>query len=149
MTAPAENFREWVFDETELEDQIGYSRAVITGPWVHVAGTTGLDYHTMELPEGAVEQADQCLRNIGGALDRAGATWEDVVLVRYIFANRDDFKRCWPLFRERFHHVRPAATMFVAELATPQVLVEIEVVACKGVRGSDPLPSHSPTAVEQ
>lgn len=144
MTAPIESGRKWIFDETSLEDQLGYARAVITGPWVHVAGTTGLDYSTMELPEGALEQADQCLRNIDDVLSRAGATWEDVVLVRYIFANRDDFQLCWPLFRERFHHVRPAATMFVAELATPQVLVEIEVVACKGSRSPRP-PTERPS----
>lgn len=149
MTTVGENRREWVFDETDLEDKIGYSRAVITGPWVHVAGTTGLDYNTMELPGGAVEQADQCLRNIGHALARAGATWEDVVLVRYIFANRDDFSRCWALFRERFHDIRPAATMFVAELATPQTLVEMEVIACKGSTGSDHTSPHHPATLEQ
>lgn len=134
--------RELILDHSPFEDRIGYARAVVTGPWIHVSGTTGYDYTTLELPEGVVEQAAQCLRNIGGVLDRAGASWEDVVLVRYIFANRDDFEPCWPLFRDRFHDIRPAATMFVAELAAPDVLVEIEIVACKGLQH----PTSSPPA---
>ncbi len=124
-----------IFDETTFEERIGYARAVVTDGWVHVAGTTGLNYETYELPEGVVEQADQCLRNIGGVLSRAGTAWEDVVIVRYIFARRDDFESCWHLFRERFADVRPAATMFVAELADPRVLFEMEVVAYKGRNG--------------
>lgn len=134
MTGSGGLERQLIFDDTTFEDEIGYSRAVITGPWVHIAGTTGLDYTTLELKEGVLEQATQCLLNIGSVLERAGAAWEDVVLVRYIFAKSDDFRPCWPLFRAQFHHIRPAATMFVAELADPRVLVEIEVIACKGAQ---------------
>lgn len=122
--------RRLILDGSPFEERIGYARAVVTGPWIHISGTTGYDYKTLELPEGVVEQAAQCLENIGGVLERAGAAWEHVVMVRYIFAKLEDFEPCWPLFRERFHSIRPAATMFVAQLAAPEVLVEIEVVAC-------------------
>jgi enamine deaminase RidA (YjgF/YER057c/UK114 family) len=118
-----------IFDGTDFESKIGYSRAVITGPWVHIAGTTGLDYQSLELPEGVIEQAEQCFRNLSGVLKRADATWADVVMVRYILARRDDFSKCWPIFREYLADVRPAATMYVAELADPKVLFEMEVIA--------------------
>ncbi len=132
---PDATTRRRIFDNTDFEARIGYARAVVTGPWVHLAGTTGLDYTAWELPEGVIAQATQCLRNVEHTLQRAGAAWEDVVVVRYIFANAEDFEPCWPLFRERLGHVRPAATMFVAELANPRVLFEMEVTAYIG-RGS-------------
>lgn len=131
MTSPDVAGRQLILDNSAFEERIGYARAVVIGPWVHVSGTTGFDYTTMELADGVVDQAAQTLRNIDGVLDRAGAAREDIVSVRYIFADRDDFEPCWPLLREYFGPVRPAATMFVAELADPRVLVEIEVVACK------------------
>lgn len=127
-----ETGRRLILDNSPFEDRIGYARAVVTGPWVHISGVTGYDYEALTLPNDVVAQAAQCLRNIGGVLERAGASWEDVVQVRYIFAKREDFEPCWPLFRERFGAIRPAATMFVAELVEPNILVEIEVVACKG-----------------
>ena len=137
--------RQLILDGSPFEDRIGYARAVVTGPWVHISGTTGYDYTTLELPEDVVDQAEQCLRNIGGVLARAGAGWEHVVQVRYIFANREDFEPCWPLFRDRFGSIRPAATMLVAGLVDPKILVEIEIVACKGTT-ANPEPSDQSVA---
>jgi enamine deaminase RidA (YjgF/YER057c/UK114 family) len=38
---------------------------------VFVSGTTRFDYHTMHISEDVIEQTEQCLRNIGGALEEA------------------------------------------------------------------------------
>ena len=62
-----------------FEKAFGYSRAVVQDPFVFVAGTTGYDYATMALPEGAAEQARNCWRTIGAALGEAGASLADVV----------------------------------------------------------------------
>lgn len=64
-----------------------------------VSGTTGFDYSTMTISDHVVEQAEQCLRNIGFALSEAGCAWSDVVRVRYLLPNRADFERCWPVLR--------------------------------------------------
>ena len=112
-----------------FEEQIGYARAVVTGDHVYVSGTTGFDYLTMELAEGVVEQAEQALRNIEAALRRAGASLADVVRVRYLLPDRDDFEPCWPVLRRAFGEVRPAATMMVCGLADPRMRIEIEVDA--------------------
>ena len=53
----------------------------------------------------------------------------DVVRVRYIFPNRSDFPKCWPVLRKWFGEVRPAATMVVAGLLEESMKVEIEVTA--------------------
>ena len=53
--------RRLISSGSTFERDIGYSRAVVDGEWVFVSGTTGFDYATMTLPEGVVEQAEQCL----------------------------------------------------------------------------------------
>jgi enamine deaminase RidA (YjgF/YER057c/UK114 family) len=99
---------------------------------VHVSGTTGFDYRTMTIADGVVEQAEQCLRNIDAALREAGCTFADVVRVRYLLPDRDDFEPCWPLLRERFGPARPAATMMVCGLSDPRMRIEIEIDARRG-----------------
>lgn len=112
-----------------MEHQVGYSRAVVDGDWVHVSGTTGFDYQSMSLPDGVEAQADQALCNIEAALAEAGCTLADVVRVRYMVTDRADFEPCWPVLRARFGKVRPAATMMVCGLADERMLIEIEVTA--------------------
>lgn len=114
-----------------FEQDIGYSRAVVDGDWVFVSGTTGFDYATMTLPEGLLEQTEQCLRNIEAALRQAGAGLADVVRVHYILPDATEFPACWPVLRKYFGEVRPAATMFAAGLADPRMHIEIEVTARK------------------
>jgi enamine deaminase RidA (YjgF/YER057c/UK114 family) len=114
-----------------FEADIGYSRAVVDGDWVFVSGTTGFDYETMTIASDVREQAAQCLRNIGRALAEAGASFADVVRVRYILPDAGDFEPCWPVLREYFGEVRPAATMISAGLADPRMKIEIEVTARK------------------
>ena len=114
-----------------FEAQIGYSRAVVAGDWVFVSGTTGFDYSAMTIPEGVVEQAEQCLRNIDSALAQAGSSLADVVRVRYILPDASQFEPCWPVLRRFFGEVGPAATMLCAGLADPRMRIEIEVTALK------------------
>jgi enamine deaminase RidA (YjgF/YER057c/UK114 family) len=121
--------RRIILSGSTFEDQIGYARAVVDGDRVHVSGTTGFDYVTMTIPDGVVEQAEQCLRNVGAALAEAGCTFADVVRVRYLLPDRADFEPCWPVLRRHFAEVRPAATMMVCGLADPRMRIEIEVEA--------------------
>jgi enamine deaminase RidA (YjgF/YER057c/UK114 family) len=121
--------RRLISSASPLEELIGYSRAVVDGDWVHVSGTTGFDYATMTIPAGVVEQAEQCLANIGAALEQAGCSFADVVRVRYMLPDVADFEPCWPALRRRFGDVRPAATMIECGLADPRMRIEIEVTA--------------------
>ena len=116
---------------SEFEERIGYSRALVAGDWVFVSGTTGFDYATMSIPEDVVEQARQCLANIEQALHQAGASLRDVVRVTYVLPEVADFEPCWPVLRQHFGEVRPAAMMISAGLADPRMKIEIEVTALK------------------
>ena len=51
--------------------------------------------------------------------------------VRYLVPDAADFEPCWPLLRAYFHEARPAATMMVVGLMTPEMRIEIEVTALK------------------
>ena len=112
-----------------FEDRIGYSRAVVCDGWVFVAGTTGYDYATMEMPADVAQQCRNALGTIESALQEAGAGLRDVVRVRYILPDAADWPACWPVTSEIFGAVRPAATMFVAALQEPEMKIEIEVTA--------------------
>lgn len=128
-SAPPRPHRRAISSGSVFEAQIGYARAVVDGDWVHVSGTTGFDYATMEVSDDVVEQAEQCLRNIQAALAEAGCTFADVVRVRYLVPDRADFEPCWPVLRRYFADVRPAATMLVCGLADSRMKIEIEVYA--------------------
>ncbi|SFY52971.1 RidA family protein [Streptomyces sp. F-1] len=121
--------RRAILGGSAFEEQIGYARAVVDGDWVHVSGTTGFDYTTMTIPDDVVEQAEQCLRNIGAALAEAECGFADVVRVRYLLPDRADFEPCWPVLRACFGEIRPAATMMECGLADPRMKIEIEVYA--------------------
>jgi enamine deaminase RidA (YjgF/YER057c/UK114 family) len=121
--------RRLISSGSTFEKEIGYSRAVVDGEWVFVSGTTGFDYSTMTIPDGVIEQTEQCLKNIEAALVEAGSSLRDVVRVTYILPNASEFSQCWPTLRKYFGEVRPAATMISAGLADPRMRIEIEVTA--------------------
>jgi len=121
--------RRLISSGSSFEREIGYSRAIVDGEWVFVSGTTGFDYQSMTISDDLLEQTEQCLRNITSALEQAGGTLRDVVRVTYILPKAEDFPRCWPILRQYFGDVRPAATMISAGLADPRIRIEIEATA--------------------
>ena len=121
--------RKLISSGSSCEHDIGYSRAVVEDGWVLVSGTTGFDYARMTIAEDVAGQAEQCLANIAAALGEAGASFADVVRVRYILPDAQDFPACWPALRRAFGQSRPAATMIQAGLADPRMRIEIEVTA--------------------
>jgi enamine deaminase RidA (YjgF/YER057c/UK114 family) len=121
--------RRLISSGSPFEEQIGYSRAVVDGDWIHVSGTTGFDYTAMTIAADAVSQCEQAIANIEAALAEAGGSLADVVRVRYLLPDAADFEPCWPALRRAFGEVRPAATMQVCGLIDPRVRIEVEVTA--------------------
>lgn len=121
--------RRLISSGSTFEAEIGYSRAVVVDGWVFVAGTTGYDYATMTMPERVEEQCRNALGTIERALGAAGASLDDVVRVRYILPDGEDWPPCWPIVSAAFATARPAATMIRAGLQTPEMKIEIEVTA--------------------
>jgi enamine deaminase RidA (YjgF/YER057c/UK114 family) len=111
------------------EAVVGFSRAVVAGGAVHVAGTAPIPADG-EPPEGAYEQARLCLEIIAAALERAGARLQDVVRTRIYLVDVDDWQEVARAHGEVFAEIRPASTcVVVSALLDPRFLVEIEADA--------------------
>lgn len=123
--------RSLISSGSDFEQKIGYSRAVVVDKMIFVSGTTGYDYTTMAISDDVAEQAEQTLKNINAALEKAGSSLKDVVKVTYILPNGSDFELCWPVLRKYFGETRPAATMISARLLNEQMKIEIEVTAIR------------------
>jgi enamine deaminase RidA (YjgF/YER057c/UK114 family) len=65
--------RRLVSGHSPYERVAGFSRAVVAGDRVHVAGTAPIPPDGAPPPDGAYDQAALCLRIIGEALERAGS----------------------------------------------------------------------------
>jgi len=119
-----------------FEQKIGYSRAVVDRDMVYVSGTTGYDYTTMQMPEDAGKQARNAIGTIRKALEDAGSSLGDVVRVRYYLVDMSVYDAVVAAAGEAFGSIRPAATMVIAGLTTPEMKVEIEVTARIGASKS-------------
>ncbi len=114
-----------------FEKTMGYSRAVVKGPWCFVSGTTGYDYTTMEMPSSIADQARNCFKTIEAALIEGGFAMTDIVRVQYTVTDAALVEQVIPVLGETLGEIRPAATMVIAALIKPEMLIEIEVTALK------------------
>lgn len=124
--------RKLISTGSSFEVTMGYSRAVIQGDWAFVSGVTGYDYSTMEMPSGIADQARNCFETIKSALTDGGFALADIVRVQYTVTDASLVEELIPALGEYMGDVRPAATMIVAGLIKPEMLIEIEVTAFKG-----------------
>ena len=113
------------------EAVVGYARAVRTGPFVMVTGTTALDATGTLVGEAdPAAQTRQCIENISQALVRLDATLEDVVRTRIFVTDIGAWEAIGRVHGEFFGAIRPATTMVeVRKLIDPRMLVEIAAVA--------------------
>jgi enamine deaminase RidA (YjgF/YER057c/UK114 family) len=119
-----------------FEARIGYSRAVVDRDMVYVSGTTGYDYALMVMPDDVADQTRNALATIAKALDEAGSSLKDVVRVRYYLVDMADYDAVVEVVGSAFAEIRPAATMIVCGLTTPEMRIEIEVTARIGAGAS-------------
>lgn len=112
------------------EKTAGYSRAIRTGEWVFVAGTTAIKDGEVQGINDPYAQSKCILEIIGKALQEAGSSFEDVVRTRMFVTNIDYWEEVVRAHGEVFADIRPASTLVeVGNLIDPRLLVEIEATA--------------------
>ena len=111
------------------EERWGYSRAVVVGDRVFVAGTAPVMADGGDPPTDAYGQMRRCLEIIEHALREAGAGFEHVVRTRVFLTDPEHLAEAMRAHGEAFADVRPACTGTVCGLFDPRWLVELEVEA--------------------
>jgi enamine deaminase RidA (YjgF/YER057c/UK114 family) len=121
--------RKLISGHSPYEGVAGFSRAVVVGDRVHVAGTAPIPPDGSPPPEGAFEQAALILGIIGEALGRAGSGLEHVVRTNIYVTDPEHWPEVARAHGEVFGEARPAATCVVSGLLDPAWKVEIEAEA--------------------
>jgi enamine deaminase RidA (YjgF/YER057c/UK114 family) len=123
------------FSPPALHQPFGYSHAVSARPGrvVWTAGQIAMRPDGSTGPAGDWEaQTRLAMENVGHALAAAGAGWSDVVKLTYFVVDVSEFATIRAV-RDEFLDAgrRPASTLVrVAGLLLPELLIEIEAVAC-------------------
>lgn len=105
------------------------SRAVRFGDLVFIAGTTGRNPETKELPGDMESQARQTMENIKRALEASGSSMNDVLrMTCYVtdLAEKQDFDNVYVTY---FSSEPPARACVQVAALGPGVKLEIETIA--------------------
>jgi 2-iminobutanoate/2-iminopropanoate deaminase len=121
-----------VIDTNAAPKAIGpYSQAIVVDGWLFTSGQIPLT-PSGELVAGDIEaQTEQVFSNLAAVLAAAGASLGDVVKTTVFVTNLNDFARLNAIYERHLGAHKPArSTVQVARLPR-DVLVEIEVAACR------------------
>ncbi len=109
---------------------IPYSAGMKIGDFVFVSGQVGATDNNGKIIEGIEAQTRQVLERLKGVLEAGGASLDDVVKTTVFITNAADFTKMNEVYAGYFPDNPPARSTVIAGLAKPEMLVEIECIAC-------------------
>jgi len=121
---------EHIQTDEAYESSAPLSQAIRHGDTVYVSGNVPVDPETGELVEGGVgPQTRQVLENVEAILEEAGTSMDNVVRAGVFMTDMDAFGEMNDVYTEFMSEPHPARTAVKAEMANPDIQVEIDVVA--------------------
>lgn len=124
--------RQNISSGSQFEKLYGYSRAVKAGDTLYISGTIGMDYAAGKMPEDAVGQVRQIIKNFEMPLAAAGGSLKDIVQITTYVTAPEIFKEVGPELGVIFGDVLPTNAALVVGFPVPGVLVEISAIAVIG-----------------
>ena len=113
-----------------------FSQGVRKGPFVQVSGQGPVDPATSEYlyPGDVAAQTTRTLENVEAIVEAAGATFDDVVMLRVYLTKREDFATMNDAYgafvsAHTSGEVLPSRTTVFTGLPREEMLVEIDAVA--------------------
>lgn len=125
-----------------LEHHEGYSRIVMLDNWIFTSLTSGRNFTTRVMPETAIEQAKNAMRNVEASLAAVGSSIADAVQRRIFITRQEGVPEIMAYMGEVFRGIDPASCVSCGPLGGPEYLFEIELTAYRGA-GSLPVKNLS------
>jgi 2-iminobutanoate/2-iminopropanoate deaminase len=108
-----------------------YSPGILVDGTLYVAGQTGADLKTRQIPAEFEAEVKQCLSNIGLVLKAAGMDFKDVVSVQVYLTDIDLFARMNTVYTSVLPEPRPARTTVAVSKLVGGAHIEITMTARK------------------
>jgi 2-iminobutanoate/2-iminopropanoate deaminase len=107
-----------------------YAKAVKANGFLFVSGTVAVNPETGQVPEGGIApQTRQVLDNLKATVESVGSSFGDVVKVNVYLTNIGDFGGMNEVYKEYFPEPPTRTTVGISELARPEFLIEIDLMA--------------------
>jgi 2-iminobutanoate/2-iminopropanoate deaminase len=108
-----------------------YSQAIDANGFVFISGQIPVDPKTGSAVDRNIEaQSEMVFKNIGAILDEAGLSFKDVVKTTCFIADMKDFAVINSIY-EKYFISKPARSCIAVKQLPKNVLIEVEVIACK------------------
>lgn len=106
-----------------------YSQGIVCNGFLFASGQIAINPASGEVEASTIEgQTEQIMKNIGGLLEAAGTSYENVVKTTCFLADMGDFGTFNEIYAKYFTS-KPARSCVAAKALPKGVLVEVEVIA--------------------
>ena len=106
-----------------------FSPGILVDDTLYIAGQTGSDLKSGQLPEDFDAEVKQCLENIGLILKEAGMSFDDAVAVQVYLTDMSLFPRMNAVYTTYFKEPRPARTTVGVAKLVGTARIEVTVTA--------------------
>lgn len=117
----------------ELKAVGPYSLSLWVGNLLFVSGQLPINPETDALEEGFEDQCTRSLLNIQSILKNEGLTLKDVAKITVLMKDLEYFNKANDLFATFFDEPYPTRSTFEVSRLPKDALIEIEVIAAKGI----------------